>query len=102
MEEKTTLLKIEEQKNEQVRKAIEQAIEDGVAKIEHSPYVSSGYTIDGVFIQVHPIDNVTLCLNMKSKVISMACKPTKEELEKMAEQKRAELEEIEKQINLKQ
>lgn len=101
MEEKTTLLKIVEQKNEQVRNAIEQAIDEG-AKIEHSSYVSNGYTIDGVFIQVSPIDNVTLCLNMKSKVISMACKPSKEELEKMAEQKRAELEEIEKQINLKQ
>ena len=97
MKEKTTLQIILEQKTEQVREAIERSINEG-AQIEHSPYVSNGYTIDGVFIQVSPIDYVTICLDMKSKVISAACKLSKAELKKMAEQKRAELEEIEKQI----
>lgn len=100
-EKKTTLQKIMEQKTEQVRNAIEQAINEG-AKVEHSMYVSNGYTIDGIFVQKCPIDNITICLNMKSEIISNACEPSKDELEKMAERKRAELEEIQKQINLKQ
>ncbi len=89
-----------EQKSGQICGAIEQAIEDG-AKIEHSKYVSNGYTIDGVFVQIQPIDNISICLDFKSEKIAKACKPSIIELEKLAEQKRAELEEIEKQIKSK-
>lgn len=100
-EEKTTLQRIIEQKAEQIRRATEQAIDDG-ANIEHSIFVSNGYTIDGIFVQINPINNITLALDIKSEKIAKACKPSKDELKKMAEKKRAELEEIEKQINAKQ
>lgn len=96
-EEKTLLQRIVEQESKQMRIAIEQAINDG-AKVEHSKYVSNGYTIDCIFVQKIS-NNITLLLNMESEIIAKACKPSKDELEKMAEQKRAELEEIEKQIN---
>lgn len=86
-----------EQKTEQIRIAIEQAIDEG-ANIEHSKFVSNGYTIDDMFLQISQINNITLCINMKSEKIGKACKPSKDELEIMAEQKRAELEDIEKQI----
>lgn len=102
MNEKKTLLQIiMENENKRIRKAIEKAINDG-AKVEHSTYVRNGYTIDGIFVQKYQIDNITICLDMKSEIISQACEPSKDELEKMAERKRAELEEIEKQINAKQ
>lgn len=97
MEEKTTLQKIKEQLEEKMTLAIVRAIEDG-AKIEHSKYVTNGYTIDGVFVQILSIDNISVCLNMKSEIICEACKPSKDELEKLAEIKRAELEKIEKQL----
>lgn len=100
-EEKTMLQKIVEQKAEQMRVAIERAIDEG-ANIEHSVFVSNGYTIDGIFVQKNAINNITLVFDIKSEKIAKACKPSKDDLEKMAEQKRAELEEIEKQINLKQ
>ena len=101
-EKKTTLLqRIVEQENEQMRIAIEQAIDDG-ANIEHSMFVSNGYTIDGIFVLINPINNITLVLDIKSEKIAKACKPSKDELKKMAEKKRAELKEIEKQINVKQ
>ena len=99
--EKTKLQKIVEQEEELMRIAIEQAINDG-AKIEHNTFVSNGYNIDGIFVQKTQINNITICLNMESEIISKACEPSKDELEKMAERKRAELEEIEKQINAKQ
>jgi hypothetical protein len=95
--EQTRLQKIIEQKTEQIRDAIEQAIKEG-AKIEHSIYVGNGYLIDGIFVQKCPIDRFTICLNIKSEIIAAACEPSKDELEKIAKQKRAELEEIEKQI----
>lgn len=94
-EEKTTLQKIVEQKAEQVKNAIEQAIDEGV-NIEHSKFVNNGYTIDGIFIQIEPMNNITLVFEMKSEKIAKICKPSKDELEKLAEQKRAELKEIEK------
>lgn len=99
--EKTRLQIIKEQKAEQMRNAIEQAIDEG-ANIEHSMLVSNGYTIDGIFIQINQINDITFVLDMKSEKIAKACKPSKDELKKMEEQKRAELEEIETLINAKQ
>lgn len=101
MEEKTTLQKIKEQLEKKMTLAIVCAIEDG-AKIEHSKYVTNGYTIDGVFVQILSIDNISVCLNMKSEIICKACKPSKDELEKLAAEKRAELEEIENQLKSEQ
>ena len=95
--EQTRLQKIIEQKTEQIRDAIEQAIKEG-AKIEHSIYVPKGYTIDGIFVQKLHEDRITICVNMESEIIAAACEPSKDELKKIAERKRAELEEIEKQI----
>ena len=99
-QEKTRLQKIIEQKTQQVKNAIEQAIEDG-AKIEHSIFVTNLYTVDGIFVQKNQTD-ITVCLTTKSEKIAKACEPSKEELEKIAAKKRAELEEIENQINAKQ
>lgn len=98
--EKTTLQKIMEQKAEQMRVAIEQAISKG-AKAERSNIVTSCFTIDGVFIQ-KDFSGYSVILHFESDKIAKALEPSKDELEKMAEQKRAELEEIEKQINSKQ
>lgn len=97
-ENKTTLQKIVEQKAEQIKNAIEQAIENS-ANIEHSTYISNGYMIDGIFIQKTQT-NIVICLNMESEKIAKACEPSKDELKKMAEQKRAELEEIENKLKL--
>lgn len=104
-EEKTTLQKIMEQKTEQMRNAIEQSIDDG-AKIKRL----GSYTdlleycdIDGLFLQKSTSDgSISVVLNFRSEKIAKVFEPSKDDLEKMAEQKRAELEEIEKQINLKQ
>lgn len=98
--EKSLLQRIIAQTEEQIKNTIEQAIENG-AKVEHSKYVTNGYTIDGIFVQKVEA-NITLCLNMISEKIAKFCEPSKDELEKMAEKKRAELEEIENQINAKQ
>ena len=98
-EEKTTLQKIADQKTEQMRVAIEQAIDDG-AKIEE---LSSCTTllecryIDGLYLQRYTFDGtISVILKFSSEKIAKVFAPSKDELEKMAEKKREELEEIEK------
>lgn len=98
-EEKTTLQKIMEQKAEQIRCAIEQAIDNG-AKIVKS--CSFGATIDEIFLQKDGNGGYAVVLHFDSEKLAKVFEPSKYELKKMAEQKRAELEEIEKQINAKQ
>ena len=93
--EQTTLQKIIDQKADQIRIAIEEAIDAG-AKIENKSrlYV----TIDNIFLQRDYYDSVAFVLHFESKKILKLFESPKDDLEKLAEQKRAELEEIEKQI----
>lgn len=93
--EKTTLQKIMEQKAEQIRAAIEQAIDEG-AETKKSKYMQA-YEIDGVFVQRNA-DALCVVLYFSSDKVSALFDPTKEELEELAAKKRAELEEIEKQL----
>ena len=94
-ETKTTLQKIVEQKANQIRIAIEQAIDNG-AKIEES--FTRCATIDNVFLQQNVDGSFAIVLHFNSEKIAKLFEPSKDELKKLAEQKRHELEEIEKQI----
>lgn len=93
-ETKTTLQKIVEQKTDQIRIAIEQAIDDG-AKIEKS-FIRCA-TIDNVFLQKNMDGSVAIVLHFNSEKIAKVLQ-SKDELENLAEKKRAELAEIENQI----
>lgn len=97
-ETKTTLQKIVEQKADQIRKAIEQAIDDG-AKTEKC-YTSCA-TIDNVFLQKNMDGSVAIVLHFNSEKIAKVLQ-SKDDLEQLAAQKRRELEEIEKQIKEKE
>lgn len=103
-ETKTTLQKIIEQKTDQIRIAIEEAIDAG-AKIRQSNNYSKSFKtcyIDGLYLQKYTHDNtLSVILDFRSEKIAEIFEPSKEELEKMIEQKRAELAAIEKQINEK-
>lgn len=94
-ETKTTLQKIVEQKTDQIRIAIEQAIDDG-AKIEKS--FANCATIDDIFLQKNMDGSFAIVLHFNSEKIAKVFKQSKDDLEKLAEQKRRELEDIEKQI----
>ena len=104
-ETKTTLQKIVEQKADQIRMAIERAIDDGT-KIEECYYFTPLRTccsIEGVFLQKNTYDgSISVILNFRSEKIAKVFEPSKDDLEKMAEQKRAELADIEKQIKEKE
>lgn len=103
--EQTKLQKIIVQKADQIRGAIEQAIDEG-AKIENNGSLVASLkccTIDGVYLQKNIYNNgISVVLHFNSDKIAKAFEPSKEELEKLAEQKRRELEEIEKQIKEKE
>ena len=93
--EQTTLQKIIEQKANQIRIAIEEAIDAG-AKIQK--IYSSAITIDEIFLQKDLKGRIAIVLNFDSAKIAKAFEPSKDDLEKLAEQKRRELEEIENEI----
>ena len=104
-EEKTTLQKIMEQKAEQMRGSIEQAIDEGakIEKLDSCTTMLDFCNIDGLCLQKSTYDgSISVVLNFRSEKIAKVFEPSKDDLEKMAEQKRAELEKIEKQINAKQ
>ena len=98
---KTTIQKIVEQKTDQIRNAIEQAIDNG-AKIEKCESYTALKTccyIKGVFLQKDTDDDtISIILQFNSEKIAKAFEPSKDDLEKAAEIKRRELEDIEKQI----
>ena len=98
-ETKTTLQKIVEQKADQIRIAIEQAIDDG-AKIEKSFMLC--VAIDNVFLQRNADGSIAIVLRFNSGKIAKVFEPSTDDLEKLAVQKRRELEEIEKQIKEKE
>ena len=94
--EKTTLQRILEKKSEQIRVAIEDAMDKG-AKIEKT--FTNFAEIDGIFLQRNENSSkFVVVLRFDSPKIAKVFEPTKDELEKIASKKRAELEEIEKQI----
>ena len=94
----TTLQKIIEQKTDQIRIAIEEAIDDG-AKIEKLASFTSVLEccyIDGVYLQKNTHDgSLSIVLQFNSEKIAKAFEPSKDDLEKAAEIKRRELEDIE-------
>lgn len=95
MEEKTTLQRIVEQKTEQICNAIEQAIDDDATlKLLCSDEVE----IDGVRIYSNSNGTNSIVLHLNSEKIARTFKPSKKDLEILANIKRLELEEIEKQI----
>ena len=99
-ETKTVLQKILEKRTDQIRVAIERAIEDG-AKIEKCESYTNLRTccyIKGVFLQKDTDDDtISIVLRFNSEKIAKAFEPSKYDLEKAAEIKRRELEDIEKQ-----
>lgn len=99
--EQTRLQKIVEQKANQIRNAIEEAIADG-AKIEicrSNTYFLRCRKVDGVYLQQQSDDGtISVILNFSSEKIASVFEPSKDDLAKLAEQKRKELEEIERQI----
>ena len=94
-EEKTNLQILEEQTEQKMCRAIEQAIEAG-APIEHT---SNGAIIDGIYVikQTYK-EGHAVVLYFHSEVIDEIFMPTAEDLAKRAEQLRAELEQIENQM----
>ena len=101
-ETKTTTQKIVEQKADQIRIAIERAIDEG-AKIEKLASFTSVLEccyIDGVYLQKNTQDgSLSIVLNFSSdKIANVFDELSKDNLEQLAEQKRSELKEIEKQI----
>lgn len=95
MEEKTTLQKIKEQLERKMKRAIVQAIEDG-AKCEKQ---LGGITIDGVYLPSSlTADYYGVVLKIYAPEIDQLFEPKKDDLKKRAEELRAELEEIEKQL----
>ena len=96
MEEKTTLQKVKEQLEKNMTRAIVAAIEYGV-KREKS--ITGGICIDGVYLTPKFYkDCHGLVLDINAPEIEQLFEPTEEDLKKRAEELRAELGEIEKQL----
>lgn len=100
--EQTRLQKIIGQKTEQIRGAIEQAIDDG-AIIEKRICIS-GKVIDGVYVGKYENEQNQYCVVLKfeSEKITQVFEPSKAELYALAQKKRLEIEEIEKRIKEKE
>lgn len=94
---KTKLQEIVEQLREKMTRAIVQAIEEGA---NYNAEKNGGLHIDGIYLTPKfGSEYRGLVLDIGAPEIDNLFEPSKEELEKMAQQKRAELEEIEKKIN---
>lgn len=104
-ETKTTLQKIVEQKTDQIRIAIEQAIDNGaeIEKLGSFTSVLECCYIDRLYLQKYTHDgSIFIVLNFSSdKIANVFDESSKDDLEQLAAQKRRELEEIEKQIKEK-
>lgn len=98
-EEKTRLQKIAEQKAKQIRIATEQAIDEGATVTR---LCSDEVEIDDVTFCSCSDGSISVILNFRSEKIAKVFEPSKEDLEIMLALKRAQIEEIEKQINAKQ
>lgn len=104
-ETKTTLQNIVKQKTDQIRNAIEQAIDNGakVEKLGSYTSVLECCYIDGVYLQKNTDDDtISIVLQFNSeKIANVFDELSKDDLEQLAAQKRRELEKIEKQIKEK-
>ena len=94
--EQTRLQKIIDQKKQQIKGAIEQAIEEGAELQKVTPDLCK---IDGVMVWKNNNGTNSVVLTFESPKIASVFEPSKEDLAKLAEQKRKELAEIEKQLN---
>lgn len=95
-EEKTDLQILKENLEAKMCRSIEQAIEVG-AKIEISEH---GATIDGVYVIKQAVhEGHAVVLYFRSAELDDIFQPTAKDLAERAEQLRAELEQIEKQLN---
>ena len=96
MEEKTTLQKIKEQLEKKMTRAIVAAIKDGA---EYETQTVGGVTIDGVYLAPKfCTEFYGIVFRVNAPEIEQLFIPSKEDLKKRAEELRAELEEIEKQL----
>lgn len=96
--QKTRLETIKAQLEEKLARAIVEAIEDG-AKIEKS---RAGVTVDGVFVIGEQKDETkSVVLRISAPEINELFEPTEEQMQKRAEELRAELTEIENKLNSK-
>ena len=101
-EEKTTLQKIMEQKAQQICEAIEQSISEGAKIVKCETYTTflKSCFVDGVYVQKNTSDGIiSVVLNFSSEKIASVFEPSKEDLAKLADQKRKELVEIEQQLS---
>lgn len=97
--EKTRLQKIKEQLEQKMTRAIVEAIEDGA---EYEILISGGLRIDDIYLTPKfGTEYRGLILDINAPEIDKLFEPSKKYLEERAEQLRAELEEIEKQIKSK-
>ena len=104
MEEKTMLQKVVEQKAEQIRSAIERAIDDGakIVNVGSATHLLKCCRIDGIHLQKSTSDDtLSVVLNFRSEKIAKLFEPSRKDLERRVEELRAELNEIEKQLNSK-
>lgn len=93
--EKTKLQKIVEQKAEQIRGAIEQAIDEG-ANVRR--YFANIVKIDNLCVQKDGNGRCAVVLYFDSEKIAKVFEPSKEDLAELADKKRKKLEEIEQQL----
>lgn len=97
--EKTRLQIIEEKLSKDMTRAIVEAIENGA---EYKTNREGGLTIDGVYLTPkYGTEYHGFVLDIDSPEIEHLFEPSKEDLKKRAEELRAELDEIEKQIKNK-
>ena len=94
---KTTLQIIKEELEGKMKRAIEQAIEAGA---EIKKVVGGGAYVDGIYITPRVASSARgLVLDIECDELEEALAPTRTDLAERAEQLRAELEQIEKQLN---
>lgn len=92
-EEKTTLQKIMEQEAEQMRIAIEQAINEGAKVTNYSATV----VVDGVVI-VKTLKGFAICLNFDSNILTDKIKPSREQIEAQLKAAEEEVERVKNQL----
>ena len=99
-EEKTRLQIIKDEMSKKMTIAIVEVINSGV---KYKTNKDGGVTIDGVYLTPkYGSKYHGFVLNIDSPEIEQLFEPSEEDLKKRAEELRAELEEIEKQINEEQ
>ena len=98
--EQIKLKKILENEGEKIGLVIAKVIEDG-AKVKHnsSVIIQQAIDVDGVRVYKNADGSMSVVLRFTNGTVAKAFDPSKEDLAKLAEQKRKELAEIEQQLN---